>query len=71
MHIMAGLIPEGTSAAGKEKMMKTYLDNIIYAADRLSQVCINLIYLLFLFHYFYNDCVHFKYFLSFHILSVK
>ncbi|BFY99138.1 hypothetical protein BsWGS_02177 [Bradybaena similaris] len=37
MHIMAGLIPEGTNAAGKETMMKTYLDNIIYAADRLSQ----------------------------------
>ncbi|CAL1539937.1 unnamed protein product [Lymnaea stagnalis] len=37
MHIMAGRIPEGTDAAGKDKMKKTYLENLKYAADRLNK----------------------------------
>jgi hydroxypyruvate isomerase len=37
MHIMAGRIPEGATAIDKESMMKVYLDNLKYAADRLSQ----------------------------------
>lgn len=39
MHVMAGRTPEGTDVAGREKMKKTYIENLKYAADRLGKVC--------------------------------
>ena len=38
MHVMAGKIPKGSSTAVRDQMMKTYIENITYAADRLSKV---------------------------------
>lgn len=37
MHVMAGKIPKGSSAAVRDKMMKTYIENITYASNRLSK----------------------------------